>query len=112
MATSEEDLRRVIARLRGEEEGTAYAFVYCASDADGQPQLLVSPRRVDPRAMFALRRSAKDPALTRGTVSWSEADGFRFEATTAVHPSFTGHLGLIFRHQAPGLRRSAVVAAG
>lgn len=109
MTGASTSLHRNLARLR--VEGSGYAFLYCAADAGGQPVLMVSPQRIDPRQLLRLRKSAQDPAFTRGSVSWTRNKGFHFTAKNTIHPQFTNHLGLVFQRGFPALRRATVTAA-
>ena len=97
-------LAQTLSRLRAAPAD--YNFLYCAEDAAGTPRLIVSAGRIDPRLMMSLRTTARDTALMRGTVTWS--DGFIFSPATTTHPRFVGHLGLVFRQWFPALRGAEV----
>jgi hypothetical protein len=87
-------------------------FAYCVSGEDGEPVLMLRPRKIPGAAIAALKRSARKKKFVRGTVSYDkETQEYVFSCLAAPLPQFSRDLKRVFARQIAPLRGARVELA-
>lgn len=107
MAIDADATKEALDTIRSQDEPGA--FVFCASNGDGEPELRVDAERISPMVTLKLLRSAKDRALVSGQVQWSSTkERFEFITERADHPTFGELLGGAFADEVAELKGAIV----
>ena len=85
----------------------AVPFLYCPVAADGMPALLTAPERLDPAAVAALMRGARDRGFVRGQIS-RDAGALVLRVATGPVERLVADLDGVLDEIAPGLRFARV----
>lgn len=90
----------------------AIPFFYCAVAEDGDPVLLLDEKRIPPREINQIARTARRKVFVRGHISRAEDDGsLLFTVDTSDVSDFVRDLGGQLGDEVPGLKLARVTIA-
>jgi hypothetical protein len=95
-----EALKAAITALSS--NGETWVFLYCSADTNGAPLLIVEPKKIDPKRVMTLMRTAKSRDFVTGSILFKDGKPL-LQANRPDHPQFRPHLREVFGAIAPAL---------
>ncbi len=111
MPLSKEQILELKKHLRGVRSRPG-RFLYCQEGESGDPVLVMDKKRIPPRTIQDIRKTARKKVFVRGTVEKADRQGYVFRTRGKPPPRFELDLRRFFARAIPQLKGSYVEQLG